>query len=452
MAQRMAKLENYNKVFNGDHSEVYEDQYKRISRIIGNFDEICSFAVVLNYQKKISIKTADLLLGELPCIVTTTESKQESVEMIVENTDFWNTLYQTTIDVSRYGDGILMVYKDAEKAQIDVIPTQYWIPVVDPDNIKRTLNHVIAYTYKKDKTNYIKFQIHFRGYYIVRIHELTACNLMGISNKIGKLVSEEEVQTGLSDFAIVPLSNISSSDSIYGISDYDDVDSIISELEVRIAQIAKILDKHADPSMQIPGCVVDSDPETGEAKVKLGDAFVIDSKDSVEPKYITWDGELKSNFDMIQLLLDQLGIMSELGNLFLGNGLEKLGAISGVALKKMAFNAIAKMNRLHMRIGPAIIKVIKLASELGGSDISVLTKEKMSITFGDGIPSEWTELTEYLAKAVESRIMSRQTAIIKMNDGMDQDELDKELALIDADIKVGTTDPNKKPDDTNNNE
>jgi hypothetical protein len=272
--------------------------------------------------------------------------------------------------------------------------------------------------------------------------------MMGVANKIGRLVSEEEVQTGLSDFAIVPLSNITSSDSIYGISDYDDVDSIISELEVRIGQIAKILDKHADPSMQIPGCVIDVDPENGESKVKLGDAFVIDSKDSVEPKYITWDGELKSNFEMIQLLLDQLAVMSELGNLFLGNGMEKIGQVSGTALKKLAFNAIAKMNRLHMRLSPAILKVIKLASELGGSDISPLTKEKMTITFGDGIPAEWTEIIEYLSKAVDSKIMSRQTAIIKMNDGMDQEELDKELALIDADTDVGK----KNEDDTNKNQ
>ena len=53
------------------------------------------------------------------------------------------------------------------------------------------------------------------------------------------------------------------SDRVYGIDDYSDLDSIISELEVRISQISKILDKHAEPSVQGPSSALVRNPHTG---------------------------------------------------------------------------------------------------------------------------------------------------------------------------------------------
>ena len=50
------------------------------------------------------------------------------------------------------------------------------------------------------------------------------------------------------------------SDRVYGIDDYTDLDSIVSEIEVRISQISKILDKHAEPSMQGPETALQLNP------------------------------------------------------------------------------------------------------------------------------------------------------------------------------------------------
>lgn len=67
------------------------------------------------------------------------------------------------------------------------------------------------------------------------------------------MVGEERTTpTGLNDFAVLHVPNTTTSRSLYGMDDYTDIDSIVSELEVRIDQIARVLDKHTDPTMQGP--------------------------------------------------------------------------------------------------------------------------------------------------------------------------------------------------------
>ena len=119
--------------------------------------------------------------------------------------------------------------------------------MVSADNIKRILYHVIAWTYEEDdgkkKKRYLKAQIHQKGYYEERIFELEGLT-------IGRPIKEPMiVKTGLNDFAVIQIPNIITSDRVHGMDDYNDIDSLVSEIEVRVSQIAKILDKHAEPSV-----------------------------------------------------------------------------------------------------------------------------------------------------------------------------------------------------------
>lgn len=383
--QRFLDLEANQKAFQGKHCELYKDSFSRISRVIGNFEDVFQHGIIMNYQKKISVKTADLLLGEQPAVKVKDEKQQKTIDEVIKQTEFWNTIYEAIIDNSRYGNGVLMVYGDNGSPVVDIIPATTWIPVVDPLNIKRITQHVIAWVSgEKDKT--LHLQIHYKGSYEVREYVLKDNGMYG--NKIGRLISSEEIKTGLSDFAIIPLSNMTTSDSIYGISDYEDVDSIICEIEIRVAQISKILDKHADPSVIIPESSVEINPETGEAKIRLGNAFIVD-KESVKPEYMSFDGKLEAAFKEIELLLNQLAIISELGTLFLGNGMESLGNISGVALKKLAYSALAKISRIEKKVTPKLIKALSLASEIIGNRI-----DDVNIAWSDSLPTDLKEIVE----------------------------------------------------------
>src|SRR5690606_36880430 len=128
---------------------------------------------------------------------------------------------------------------------------------------------------------------------------------------IGQPVQEEEVvETRVDDFLVVPVYNVSTSDRLTGLDDYTDLDSIVQELEVRITQISRILDKHADPNMYGPDTVLEQDPETGEWTFRGGGRYFPVGPEDKPPGFVTWDGQLDAAFRQLDLLMEQFYALS----------------------------------------------------------------------------------------------------------------------------------------------
>lgn len=432
--QRLEMYAKNRQIFENEHAEVYKEAFKRIERVIGNFENVISYPVIVNFQKLISMKVADLLFGESPKITCGDEDslEQKTVDQIRENSDLINIAYQACIDVSRYGDGLFLVYKGEQSGIIDVTQPPIWFPVVNPDNIKRIQYHVLAWTYEKQegqrKNIYLKVQIHEKGKYREREHAI-------INGKIGPLtVAERSVQTGLSDFAVIQIPNTITSDRVTGIDDYTDVDSIVSELLVRVGQISRVLDKHASPSVTGPIGAVEKDPKTGEWHLKMGNYFPRDSNEEPEVKYIVWDAQMEANFKQIEKLINFLAVISEMGPMIFAMSSDQIGNIpSGTALRRMMFSALAKVNRIRMRFDPALKKAIKLCSQLGGKNIIDLTGKQISITWQDGLPGDPLEESQIIANRTgQKATMSVKTAL-KRFDGMSDADAEAEIELIDED-------------------
>jgi len=415
ISRRMIQLNEWKSLFHGDHDSVYKDEFRRTMEIVGAFEDALQYEIVLNYHKLISVKTADLLLGETPQI----ECKdKEAMALLIADTDYWGTMLEAIIDVSRYGCSVINVSKDPidSKTYIDIIPAEYWIPIVSKLNKKRVINHLIVWTETIGRTATITMQIHYIGYYEVRVHEFDG-------NKIGTLISSEIITTGLNDFAIVVLSNLTSSDSIYGISDYADLDSLVSELEVRISQNSRILDKHADPILVMP--CTEQNPETAENTMPSGSIIEV-TKEMVTPQYISYEADLGAGFTQVEVLTNKLAVISEMG-IFIKDSDEKLGNLSGTALKRLAFAPLSKVARLSMKVQGGFIKILKLASQLSGKD---LTNEVITITFADGMPSDYKEISDYTSVSVKAATMSKTRAIKMLHEGISAEQIAEELQLI----------------------
>ncbi len=175
---------------------------------------------------------------------------------------------------------------------------------------------------------------------------------------------------------------------MYGIDDYSDLDSIVSELEVRISQISKILDKHAEPSVEGPSSALTRNPNTGEWQLKMGNYFPRDSNEDPSVSYITWDAQLEANFKIIEKLINILSVVSEMGSAIFDNETKTGQIASGTALRRMMISPLAKTNRVRMRFDSALKKAIKLCSQLGGEGIVDLSKEKINIFWNDGLPGD----------------------------------------------------------------
>lgn len=202
----------------------------------------------------------------------------------------------------------------------------------------------------------------------------------------------------------------------------------MQELEVRIAQISRILDKHADPNMYGPDSALEQDPETGEWVFRGGGKYFPVSQGEEPPGYVTWNGELEAAFKEIDLLMEQLYILSETSAAAFGQIKSGL-AESGSALRRLMMAPLAKVNRIRMRLDPAVKKVLKLASELEAAAGTGISLENINIQWQDGLPDDDKEVAEVYEIYLKNGVMSRETAIQKLFD-LDPESLKSELERI----------------------
>jgi hypothetical protein len=431
------------------HTSVYQEQLKRIARVVGNFQDIIDYPVILNFQKLTSLKVADLLFGESPKINAgepgpngSKSIEQKAIDKIEEMSGLDNTCYEAAIDVSRYGDGLLYVRKNENGAGIiDVTQPPIWFPVVDPANVRRVLYHVLAWVYTEPTSTgdvyYLKAEIHKKGENERRTYLLEK-TITGytIKKPIGPVIIET---TGIDDFDIIQISNVKASGQATGLDDYTDIDSIVSELVVRIGQIARILDKHADPSMQGPKQALTKDPKTGEWQLLMHNYFAKESKEDADVSYLVWDGELSAAFEQIEKLTNYLYTFSEMGAALLGDMGVKTGQVpSGSALRRLMMSPLAKVGRIRMRFDPALKRALRLCSKIGGEGIVDLTDADISIQWQDGLPQDETEIANVSSIRVSSGTMSRHRAIT-LYDGLSDEDADEELArIMDEEATMGT--------------
>lgn len=402
----------------------------RLNRVVGNYEEIFSILTNFAYQQLVSIKTADLLCGEPPLITTKKESQKKALETLIDNTDICGKLYTATIDTSRFGDGLVKIYSDGQKGLLTVVNPERWFPVVDPANVDRIQYHVLAWlratnpnAADNEKTYRLYVEIHSPGSYEYRVYN------MRDKMEIGNLAEKPQVfQTGLSDFAIVQFPNVKTSGSIFGRDDYTPIDPIICEMITRIGQIAKILDRHANPSMEAPDSAFREDPNTGEYTLRAGDAFIRNSKDDAETRYITWDGNLESAFIEFDKLLQQLYAVSEMGAAIFGD-LKGNTPPSGAALRRLLVNALMKVSRIRNNADPAAKRVLSLLSEVTPAAGARITRSDVEIQWRDGLPADPLEDAQIINLRVQRPTMSVTTALQRY-DQMSIDQADEEWARI----------------------
>ena len=424
-ADELARLQKYEEnrlLFEGKHELVFKDWIRLLRE-----DQKAMLLLVLNWHKRLSTLWGDLLLSEPPRLTSGKEksTEQQEIDDINEKSSLINTAYQVVLDMSRYGTGLFNI----RDGIVDLTQPQFWFPVVSEDNVKKVLYHVLAWTVTDnvDQTKqYLRVQVHSKGQFEKREYNIA-------SGKIKTLISSETVKTGLSDFAIIPVHNTVTSDRYYGMDDYNDIDGIIQEIEVRVSQISKILDKHSDPNMYGDESALEVDPDTGEEKFRGGGKYFPVQPGGTPPGYVTWDAKLESNWKEIDILMQQLYIISETSEACFGQ--LKQGMVeSGSALKRLMIAPLAKAQRLRMQLDPALKKAVKLCSQIGNTDLS---RASVNIAWQDGIPSDDKEQAEVMAIRTGAtggaRTVSVYTAI-KRQDNMSDAEVEEEMNRIAEDI------------------
>lgn len=373
--------------------DIYRKAASRISRVVGNFQDIVSFPTLLNYQRLMSLKMADLVCGEVPSISGSTTEENKHIRDSRDYTEFDGKLYSTIIDLSRYGDAIWRIYKDdAGRNTFTVWDPYEWLPVVSQDGTRTVLQHCIVWRVNKAPNQmvpdwYLHVQVHGTtpadfGHYDYYEYKLNSDGCT-IANEL----RHEVIQTGLDRCAVEHLRSFATSSTVFGYDDYMVIDSILAEIMVRIGQISVILDKHSDPNLTGPSSMLTVNPETGEHYLKTGQFYAV-SQGEEQPKYLVWDGQLEAAFKELEKLLDQLYILSEMGAALLGGATSGNQAISGSAMRFKMVNPLAKARRVANSLSLPIRRLFATITETS------LELSSIGIQWYDGLPDDPRENIE----------------------------------------------------------
>jgi hypothetical protein len=418
--KRLKLYEENAALFEGEHEEVFKDWVRLLRE-----DKKAVLQIILNWPKRLSTLWADVLLGEPPEISSEKEQSDTFLRQLNEDNRLIETGYEVAIDVSRFGVGIFKTRRKNGKSIIEGLYPGLWFPVVSRDNIREYEAHVIGWIFKQDDIKYLRIEIHRVGEIEHLVYKMEGSYIrsrMDLKEFYPEL--QEKEPTGVEDFLIKPVHGLRTTEKLTGMDDYSDLDSIIQELEMRIAQISRILDKHADPNMYGPSSALDYDEETGESQFRGGGKFFpLESKEDATPGYLTWGGQLEAAFKQIDYLMEQFYILSETSPAAFGqlkNGL----AESGSALRRLMLAPLLKADRIRTRFEPGFKGIIRTAAELQGVDLETLTVE-----WKDGLPEDDKEQTETEVQRYSGGLTSLRSSLRRLY-GLKGEALENEVKAI----------------------
>jgi hypothetical protein len=426
---RLVTYENNRKLWEGDHEEVFRARWEKLLRA----PEDKEYRMSINAHRRITTLFADLVFGREPTYKSKETDYLDSLIGRDTSEPLQRISYEVAQDFSRYGVGIYKVYFDGARSRIAAQPPCYWFPVVNPMNIKEIEQHIIAYRYKMADGFYLAVEVHERG---KLTQETWAMNRDG--TRIIALEGEPiEQATGVDDFLVFPCINSTTSDSLFGKDDYSDINEVVSELEVRHAQVSRVQDKNADPVLTGPRTAIKMNPDTGKPFVDIvGGRYIGGTKDDMPYSYLTWDGMMSANFTEVGNLMELMYFLSETSPAAFGK-LEQGLAASGAALRRMMIPTLAKVDRMKMAIAPALRGAMIAASCLDKERVvaGAVELEDLSVTLNTGLPIDPSEVLVNQTTLLSAGLTTKKRAVMELF-GMNEDDAEQFVIEIAAETKA----------------
>lgn len=407
------------------------------SRLIVNFDEYLKLPLLLGYQRLCTIKLADMVMGAPPSITVNNEDKlTDLISDIRDATDFDAKLYTAMIDYSRFGATVLRLFNDDEvvedKGNFAVWSPAEWFPILRKDGTKRISEHVLVW-----KTNYgtpnnpnwiLEVQRHpvAGGGYIESRYYMNESGTC-VTTKIG---NDHKVSMPGLPCLVQHVTNLPSTTNIYGTSDYKVINELVFKATERMRQILHILDKHADPSMTGPTTMLQENEQTGQLEFKASQFYAV-SPGEEHPEYMTWDGQLTAAFTALETLLNQIYVMSEMGEALMGNSKGSGQAISGTAMR---YKMIAPLEKARRVANAFTLPVKKLMATL----IQITTGRKLryqdiNVIWSDSLPKDPRETAELSRLQAGSPQIIPLKHVLMENYDMDTEDAEHYIKEIEKD-------------------
>lgn len=377
-----------------------------------DYSDFCSFTRLLAYPRLLTLKTIDMVIGQPPIIsVKDDDERTEQVKKVRSACRLHSAFKQALIDYSRFGVFLIRIFKDAKgNPQIAAWNPEEWTPVFYPDGTNRIHYNVIAWQDDKELT----FQIHNTedGSYEQRV-----C-VVDDQNVIQVIKSSKKYNRTSGKSLLYAVTNTPTTTNPFGTGDYEIINGLLQKAIERLTAILRVLDEHADPSMAGPHSLLEKD-DSGNVVFKSGKYYAIGNEEK-RPEYITWDANMDSSFRAFEKLCEQIYILSEMGEAFLGTSGGTGNVVSGTAMRFKMVSPLAKARRITNDITEPFKEIISTLMFLSGVQVDAA---EVNIAWKDSLPKDPREVAEL------ARLEAGAPAIKPLvHSIMDNYDLDKETA------------------------
>lgn len=410
---------------------------------------------LLGYPRLLTLKTADMVIGEPPLItaqapdekgqVKKNENVSEKIKEVINLSQFFTQFKKALFDYSRFGVLLLRVFKCnvSGHALVTAWNPKEWVPVFENDGTFRIKYNVIGWY---ESPTVLKVQIHDNrdGSYEER-------TLITDGNgTIASLKSSKKYNRHTGKRLFFAVTNTPTTTNPLGTSDYEIINKLLQKAIERLTAILRVLDEHADPSMTGPSSLLEKDSANGELVFKTSKYYAVNG-DEQKPEYLTWEANLDSSFKAFETLMEQMYTLSEMGTAFLGVAKSTGNAISGTAMRFKMISPLSKARRIANDLSQPLREVISSMLFIEGTKID---SKDLNIAWRDSLPKDPRELAELTKCESGSTAIKPLINAIMDNYGIDEATAEEYVQKILEEQKVFVElrrSGNQSNDDTQNN-
>lgn len=438
---RLERLRQAALLFDGKHRDYFlrEDrsqfEFPQVRLTSGRTITMYS---TCNALKLISLKSADLLIGQEALLRSTDKVQQQYVEDLAERTALHDVLYSGALECSYQGETYLESSLLGGLAYLSVAPAAEIFPV-GPMLPNRQFAQYVRYELANAGTDdNPQWRLLQTTYAIGRItREVWALNAQSRQREQRLAMEQwplallpEEQLTGIAANTITFVPNLLQRGM--PVSDYDGVIDLQDELNAKQTQLAYVIGKHAYPRLAAPESKADEDGNLPAS----AEVYFYRSKDEI-PQYITWSAELDAAMRDRDFALNQLLVQTETSPVLLGL---KQGAApdSYKKVRLEAFNSLTKAARKAIHWKSAIRRAIGVCLDL---QLTVpghrFDRVPMGVQMRDGIPVDESELANTQATLRSVQLLSVEAALEERYGG-DEAAVRRELQRLEQERRAAT--------------
>ena len=431
-APRMKRYRLCDLLYDGEHEEAFADKLAEPKKSAGG-DGLTWLE--LDYPRIIVDVSTNLLVGETPVISYEDPELNDTLREILDRSRFAATIVEVAQAAAKRGDAVMVATWTDAGVVIEPKPAYSYFPEQHPDNCRCILSEQLAWARDWGSKRVLRVDRYLPGL----IHR--EAYLLSKADKVGRRLTghdlsdvlggePELVGTGLLDRnTLVHVPNQRSDHEYFGRSDLGGgLPSLFEELNWRISQISRILDKHADPKMFGPSLGGPASSKTGVIDLRQV-SYIEIGKDSPIPQYLVWDAQLLQAIEQYNRVVDEILRHSETAAVLAGK-IQGARFDSARAYRIQLAPTLAKNSRKRTHLDPAIKEICRIVVAMQrGLDYAAVPAP--SVKWRDGLPKDTAEASQTENNRIASKTSSRLSAIRRLDDCDEQTAL-AEMARIEA--------------------